>query len=609
MTMGTFYESFEREKSSDIKHYGVKGMRWGVINEEEPVGRQAGTASNREQYQQQRDYNRYALKSYRNDQRYQSRYEKTDQAEALRRQAQDIEYQQKSAELVKEAEKEDVRRHRKEVAKKVIGGVAIGAILAGLTYKGVTSYAQKETGEKQSFGASIGIIGQKVKNSWTGDNSIASGFKKEYDDPETRAKNAAQQKAEEKAQRKANREQNREQRAAEKAAEKAAHIKEREENDAALRDAYAKRQTQEKDMRDTREAQKALDEWDRREAAEQAAAEQAAKNEALAKQNAARDARRREIEEVFAEENRRRDERVATWLRKPGDNHGYNSWDSISWRRDQTRKFDRASKRRDASEKVKNAYGEAKNAFGEWRKDTIDDIKSDFNETRDGVKKAWNAGKKSLGNRIGSSAAAGDLYLRILRDRLSSGSGRNINPTEQVSNVSKPRTYHAQRYGDLMRRRTNTRHSDSSPFMTAFENAKNSDIRHYGVQGMKWGVINKSEMKGGRAGSLKRGYAAGNSAPSMQSYELRDEVDRMKLERDYRELKEYDATRAINQAKKVNEARTEKVMKIVGGVTATVAAANGVFNLVKNISGMKSKISEKRARKSQISIFDEADNK
>ena len=28
--MSNFYEAFEREKNSDIRHYGVKGMRWGV---------------------------------------------------------------------------------------------------------------------------------------------------------------------------------------------------------------------------------------------------------------------------------------------------------------------------------------------------------------------------------------------------------------------------------------------------------------------------------------------------------------------------------------------------------------------------------------------------
>ena len=38
--MSNFMKAFDEQRDSYLAHYGVKGMQWGVRNEEEPVGQQ-----------------------------------------------------------------------------------------------------------------------------------------------------------------------------------------------------------------------------------------------------------------------------------------------------------------------------------------------------------------------------------------------------------------------------------------------------------------------------------------------------------------------------------------------------------------------------------------
>lgn len=124
-----------------------------------------------------------------------------------------------------------------------------------------------------------------------------------------------------------------------------------------------------------------------------------------------------------------------------------------------------------------------------------------------------------------------------------------------------------------------------SNFYEAFEREKNSDIRHYGVKGMKWGVINKADMKGGKSGGIVRGMQKSSSAGGMESWDLKDKVERMKLESDYRKLTEEEETYAITQAEKIRQAKIEKVMAAVKTVGAVVSTTAGVIGLVKTISG------------------------
>ena len=124
-----------------------------------------------------------------------------------------------------------------------------------------------------------------------------------------------------------------------------------------------------------------------------------------------------------------------------------------------------------------------------------------------------------------------------------------------------------------------------SNFYEAFEREKNSDIRHYGVKGMKWGVINKADMKGGKSGGIVRGMQKSSGAGGMESWDLKDKVERMKLESDYRKLTEEEETYAITQAEKIRQAKIEKVMAAVKTVGAVVSTTAGVIGLVKTISG------------------------
>ena len=123
-----------------------------------------------------------------------------------------------------------------------------------------------------------------------------------------------------------------------------------------------------------------------------------------------------------------------------------------------------------------------------------------------------------------------------------------------------------------------------SNFYEAFEREKNSDIRHYGVKGMKWGVINKADMKGGKSGGIVRGMQKSSGAGGMESWDLKDKVERMKLESDYRKLTEEEETYAITQAEKIRQAKIEKVMAAVKTVGTVAGTAGTILGVVKSIS-------------------------
>ena len=124
-----------------------------------------------------------------------------------------------------------------------------------------------------------------------------------------------------------------------------------------------------------------------------------------------------------------------------------------------------------------------------------------------------------------------------------------------------------------------------SNFYEAFEREKKSDIRHYGVPGMKWGVIRKADMKGGKSGGIVRGMERSSGARGMESWDLKDKVERMKLESDYRKLTEEEETYAVTQAEKIRQAKIETVMSAVKTVGTVVSTTAGVIGLVKTISG------------------------
>lgn len=130
-------------------------------------------------------------------------------------------------------------------------------------------------------------------------------------------------------------------------------------------------------------------------------------------------------------------------------------------------------------------------------------------------------------------------------------------------------------------------------FLDAMER-KSAYLQHYGVKGMRWGVINKKELKGGMAGGIRRGMQYSNaSIGSMEQYELRDQVDQMRLESDYRKLVEERATYAAVQTQKIKEAKRAKILAVAGGVAAAVSITGGVLNIVKSLGGHPEKLPKK----------------
>lgn len=122
-------------------------------------------------------------------------------------------------------------------------------------------------------------------------------------------------------------------------------------------------------------------------------------------------------------------------------------------------------------------------------------------------------------------------------------------------------------------------------FYEAFERERSSDIKHHGVRGMRWGVINKADLKGGKAGGIARGMQRSSDARSLEPWALKDKVERMKLESDYRKLSEEEETYAATQAQKLRTAKIENIMTAVQTIGAIVGTVGGVIGLVNAFGG------------------------
>lgn len=134
--MADFMTNFDNQRQAYLEHYGVKGMRWGVINEQEPMG----------QYPQGQA-----------DDSYQSRpYSPEEYKEALRQ-----------ADKIRRIDQNVAKKHRKEIRKKIVKGVVTTAIVAGIAVAALKGFGRKQlnTGDNQdvSAGMGLGLIGAKAK--------------------------------------------------------------------------------------------------------------------------------------------------------------------------------------------------------------------------------------------------------------------------------------------------------------------------------------------------------------------------------------------------------------------------------------------------------------
>ena len=151
--MSNFMKAFDEQRDSYLAHYGVKGMQWGVRNEEEPAGQQESYSEEETQSMKQ------------------------------------------TADKVKQASPEDVKEKRKRIVKSIVKGVAITALVTGIVAGGIKGYAKKQTGEKQDLATSIGIVGQKLKSKpgQIGD-AVKKGFSMNTEEVLKNNQKAAQEK-------------------------------------------------------------------------------------------------------------------------------------------------------------------------------------------------------------------------------------------------------------------------------------------------------------------------------------------------------------------------------------------------------------------------------
>lgn len=163
--MSNFMKAFDEQRDSYLAHYGVKGMQWGVRNEEQLV---------RGNYDPSKNLSLEEINGWDEEKR------KAWFAEWAARESYSHEVDRsmrQTADKVKQASPEDVKEKRKRIVKNIVKGVAIGAIVAGITVGGVKGYAKKQTGEEQDLATSIGIIGQNLSKA-PGDmkSKVEKGF-------------------------------------------------------------------------------------------------------------------------------------------------------------------------------------------------------------------------------------------------------------------------------------------------------------------------------------------------------------------------------------------------------------------------------------------------
>lgn len=130
------------------------------------------------------------------------------------------------------------------------------------------------------------------------------------------------------------------------------------------------------------------------------------------------------------------------------------------------------------------------------------------------------------------------------------------------------------------------------------------DIVHAGRKGMKRGEHLFGDRDytpiGTKAGAIERGAERGRQAGSMETWDLKDKVDRMKLESDYRKYSMEEETLDYDIQQQITEAKEEKVRQAIEDVAKILGLINTATTLGKNVySGYKAISGSAAARDSQ----------
>lgn len=121
-------------------------------------------------------------------------------------------------------------------------------------------------------------------------------------------------------------------------------------------------------------------------------------------------------------------------------------------------------------------------------------------------------------------------------------------------------------------------------------------IRHHGIRGMKWGVRRYQNRDGSLTPEGKKRYSDGvtSHVKSMSDQELRDRINRLQLEKQYKSLLEPEGQKKVNKGK----AFVQNVLETSGKNIATQLTTYAMGTLVNKYIGKgKQLVNPKKGQK------------
>ena len=128
-------------------------------------------------------------------------------------------------------------------------------------------------------------------------------------------------------------------------------------------------------------------------------------------------------------------------------------------------------------------------------------------------------------------------------------------------------------------------------FLAAYERYSSLDALHAGVKGMKRGYhlygdrdyTPIGEKAGSKADAIQRAQIKGQEVKNMETWDLKDQNDRMKAEQDYKKLTEERETEDFEYQNRINEAKAEKVRNVIKDVSLALGLVSSTLNIAKSV--------------------------